>query len=135
VISSRVVTALRVLFGVHFLWNGLNYIFGFIEIPRPPGEMANTLVDTMNESGIFWFAKGTEVIAGLLLITGKWVPLALMLALPISVVIAYVDIALTGRPLYAVIGLINLLWNGGLMLAYLKYYQPFLVRESTPGMR
>jgi putative oxidoreductase len=133
--SDRVITVLRILFGVHFLWNGLNYIFGFMEIPRPPGEMANTLVDTMNASGIFWFAKGTEVVSGLLLIAGQWVPLALLLAFPISVVIAYVDIVLTERPLYAVVGLINLLWNGGLLLAYLKYYRPFLVRSSTPGMR
>ena len=131
--SSRLVTALRVLFGVHFLFNGLNYAFGFMEIPRPPAEMANTLVDTMMASGLFWFAKATEIVTGVLLIIGQWVPLALLLAFPVSVVIAYVDIALTGRPLYAVIGLVNLLWNGGLMLAYLRYYRPFLVRESAPG--
>ena len=89
----------------------------------------------MNESGIFWIAKGTEIVAGALLIAGQFVPLALLCAFVISVVIAYVDIVLTGRPLYAAIGLINLLFNGGLMLAYLKYYRPFLVRNSTPGVR
>jgi putative oxidoreductase len=132
-IPNRVVAVLRILFGVHFLFNGLNYIFHFIDIPRPPAEMANLLVDTMQASGLFWFAKGTEVIAGLMLITGQWVPLALLLAFPVSVNILYVDVALTGVPFYAFLGFVSFVWNAGLMYAYLKFYRPFLVRQSTPG--
>jgi hypothetical protein len=89
----------------------------------------------MQASGLFCFAKGTEVLAGIMLITGQWVPLALLLAFPVSVNILYVDVALTGVPFYAFLGIVNFVWNAGLMYAYLKYYRPFLVRQSTPGVR
>jgi uncharacterized membrane protein YphA (DoxX/SURF4 family) len=133
--ANRLIAVLRILFGVHFLFNGTNYIFHYVDIPKPPNEMANLLVDTMQASGLFWFAKGGEVLSGLMLITGQWVPLALMIAFPISVNILYVDVALTGVPFYAFLGILNFLWNAGLMYAYFKYYRPFLVRESTPGVR
>ena len=132
--SNRIITALRILFGVHFLFNGLNYVFHFIDIPKPPAEMANVVMDALVNSGMFGIAKTVEVVTGLMLITNTYVPLALVLAFPVTIVIAYVDVMLTGVPLYAGLGFVTFLWNGGLMLAYLRYYRSFLVRSATPGM-
>lgn len=134
--SRRIIAALRILFGLHFLFNGLNYMFHFVDIPKPPGgdtAMANVLMDAFVNSGLFVIAKSVEVISGVMLIFNLWVPLALVLAFPVTVIIAYMDVMLTGVPLYAALGAITLIWNGGLMLAYLPYYRPFLVRSATPG--
>jgi hypothetical protein len=130
--SQRIIMTLRILFGIHFLFNGLNYIFHFIDIPKPPAEMANVLMDALVNSGIFGIAKGVEVLTGLMLITNWYVPLALVLALPVTVVITYMDVVLTGVPLYAGLGVVTFLWNAGLMLAYLCYYQPMLVARAQP---
>jgi uncharacterized membrane protein YphA (DoxX/SURF4 family) len=131
--SHRIIMILRVLFGIHFLFNGLNYIFHFIDIPKPPAEMANVLMDALVNSGIFGIAKGVEVLTGLMLILNIYVPLALLVAFPVTIVITYMDVMLTGVPLYAGLGLITFLWNAGLMLAYLKYYRPILAMRTTPG--
>lgn len=132
--SGRIIAVLRILFGLHFLFNGLNYVFHFIDIPKPPAEMANVVMDALVNSGMFSIAKTVEVVTGLMLIANRYVPLALVLAFPVTIVITYVDVMLTGVPLYAGLGLVTLLWNGGLMLAYLRYYRPFLVRSATPGL-
>lgn len=132
-ISQRVIAVLRVLFGLHFLFNGLNYTFHFVDIPKPPAEMANVLMDALVNSGMFSIVKIVEAVTGLLLIVNLYVPLALLVAFPVSVAITYVDVMLTGVPLYAALGLITLLWNGGLMFAYLQYYRPFLAMRAAPG--
>jgi uncharacterized membrane protein YphA (DoxX/SURF4 family) len=131
--SQRIIMTLRILFGIHFLFNGLNYIFHFIDIPKPPAEMANVLMDALVTSGIFDIAKGVEVLTGLMLILNLYVPLALLVAFPVTIVITYMDVMLTGVPLYAGLGLVTFLWNAGLMLAYLKYYRSVLVMRATPG--
>ena len=131
--SRRIVAVLRILFGLHFLFNGLNYIFHFIDIPKPPAEIANVVMDAFVNSGMFWVAKGTEAVTGILLIADLYVPLALVLAFPVTCIITYVDVMLTGVPLYAGLGLVTFLWNGGLMLAYFGYYKPLLVRRATAG--
>jgi uncharacterized membrane protein YphA (DoxX/SURF4 family) len=131
--SQRIIMILRILFGIHFLFNGLNYTFHFIDIPKPPAEMANVLMAALVNSGMFGIAKAVEVLTGLLLILNRFVPLALLVAFPVTIVITYMDVMLTGVPLYAGLGLVTFIWNAGLMLAYFNYYRSVLTPQATPG--
>lgn len=133
--SKHIITAFRLLFGIHFLINGLNYTFHFFEIPTPPGEMAVTLHAEMVRTGMFNVAKGVEIVTGVMLLANAYVPLALVLAFPVTCIIAFVDVFLTGRVLYAWAGILTLVLNGGLMLAYFRYYRPMLEFRAEPGMK
>jgi uncharacterized membrane protein YphA (DoxX/SURF4 family) len=73
----------RVVLGLIFTVFGLNGFFGFIPQPPPP-EAAGAFLGGLASSGYFFpLLKGTEVIAGLLLLTGVWVPVALLALAPI----------------------------------------------------
>jgi len=75
----------RFLLGAVFFVFGLNGFFNFIP-PPPDGvpEGAMKLGAAMAESGyLFPFIKGTEVLCGLLLLSNLFVPLALVVLMPI----------------------------------------------------
>lgn len=75
----------RIILGLVFVVFGLNGFFGFIPIPPHEGAAA-TFMGGLGASGYFFpLLKGTEVIAGLLLLSGRFVPLALTILAPITV--------------------------------------------------
>jgi uncharacterized membrane protein YphA (DoxX/SURF4 family) len=77
----------RFALGGLFLLFGLNGFFQFLPPPAeppPPGAMA--FVGALVQTGYMLpLIKGTEVLAGLLLLSGRYVPLALTLLAPIVV--------------------------------------------------
>jgi len=77
--------AVRILLGLVFLVFGLNGFLWFIPppaAPLPEGAMAFGMA-LMKTGYLFQLLKGTEVLAGLLLLTNRFVPLALALLAPI----------------------------------------------------
>ncbi len=74
----------RVLLGLVFLVFGLNLFFHFIPEPPNPGD-AGTLGMLMFKHGWFLFYGVLYVVAGLLLLVGRYVPVALVLLGPILV--------------------------------------------------
>lgn len=123
------VTAVRILFGVNFIINGLNPFVGIYELP-PPSPAAESLAGALIESGyLFTVVKVVEIIVGLLLLANRFVPLALILIFPISLNIFLFDTIL--EPAAAPIGIMVLLFNVYLCIAYLKYYRPFLVAKAA----
>lgn len=74
-----------------FLLHGLNHWFHFF--PQPPGSspIAANLIGAMIASGMFTFVKILEVVTGLMLLANRWVPLAIVLAAPIAIAIAFLD--------------------------------------------
>jgi hypothetical protein len=83
-------TAARLLLGAIFTLFGLNGFFHFLPAPPPQG-LAAAFVGGLASSGYFFpLLKGTEVIAGLLLLGNRFVPLALTVLAPIVVnIVAY----------------------------------------------
>jgi putative oxidoreductase len=83
--KTKVILAARVLLGLIFLVFGLNGFFHFLPQPPmsgPPAAFAGALF----ASGyMFPLLKGTEVIAGALLLSGRLVPLALTVLAPVVV--------------------------------------------------
>lgn len=78
-------TAVRLALGAIFTVFGLNGFLHFIPAPAPAG-LAAVFVGGLGASGYFFpLLKGTEVIVGLLLLSNRFVPLALTVLAPIVV--------------------------------------------------
>ena len=75
----------RVLLGLIFVVFGLNGFFQFLpppEMNEASGELMGALVAT----GYFMMVvKAVEVVSGLMILTGKYLPLGLILLAPVSV--------------------------------------------------
>lgn len=78
-------TAARGLLGLLFFVFGLNGFLNFMPMPPLAGP-AGDFIGALAASGyMFPLIKGTEVLAGALLLAGRLVPLALVLLAPIIV--------------------------------------------------
>jgi uncharacterized membrane protein YphA (DoxX/SURF4 family) len=128
----------RVLFGINFLLNGLNWWWKILPYPTvgdPPSPGSPEFVQAMIDTGfLFDGIKVVEVIAGVALLMNRFVPLALVVAFPVTVAAWAVDIGLLGHSLRAqVMGWAILLMNSFLMLAYFDAYRPLFRPTAEPG--
>jgi putative oxidoreductase len=105
--KAKIPMVARILLGLVFLASG---IVGLLNLVPPPPDMPERMM-TFNTglmaSGYFFpFLKATETICGLLLISGFFVPLALVILAPISINIFLVHAFLmpSGVPVALVIG-------------------------------
>jgi hypothetical protein len=84
--SRRTVsTVARYIQGAGFLLFGLNGFFHFLPQPPAPVEAASFGAALAATGYMFPLIKGTEVVTGLLLLSNRYVPLALALIAPIIV--------------------------------------------------
>jgi uncharacterized membrane protein YphA (DoxX/SURF4 family) len=85
----------RLLLGLVFLVFGLNGFFHFLPMP-PLADRPGAFMGALAATGyMFPLIKGTEVVAGALLLAGRFVPLALLLLAPVVVNIAAFHVFLT----------------------------------------
>ena len=95
----------RILLGLIFFVFGLNGFLQFLPMPPLP-DQAGAFMGGLAASGYFFpLLKGTEVICGLLLLTGMFVPLALVVLAPIVINIFafHADLAADGLALTVLI--------------------------------
>ncbi len=79
-------TAARVLMGLVFFVFGLNGFLNFLPQPATIPEGALALAGAFMKAGyMFPLIKGTEVIVGVLLLSNRFVPLALAIIAPVVV--------------------------------------------------
>lgn len=83
--NSLIPTGARLALGLIFTVFGLNGFFHFL--PQPPLDgTALQFIGGLAAAGYFFpLLKGTEVLIGLALLTGRYVPLALTVLSPISI--------------------------------------------------
>jgi uncharacterized membrane protein YphA (DoxX/SURF4 family) len=82
--KSFAITA-RVFMGLIFFIVGMNNYFHFFSIPLP-GPRGLLFIQALMQSGYFWgFLKATEIVCGVLLLSGLFVPLALVVLAPIVI--------------------------------------------------
>ena len=76
---NKTTIAVRSILGLLFIVFGVNGFLGFIPTP-PPSEEAGSLLGAMAQSGYFFpVLKIIEIAAGLMLLTNRLVPLAIVL--------------------------------------------------------
>src|SRR4029078_2748531 len=74
----------RYLAGVIFLVFGLNGFLNFIPLP-PPGGIAGQFMGALYASHYLWVIFAFQVIAGVLLLINRYVPLAVAVLAPVIV--------------------------------------------------
>ncbi len=121
----------RILLGLVFFVFGLNGFFNFIP-PPPDGvpEGAMKLGAAMAESGyMFAFIKGTEVLCGALLLANVFVPLALVVLMPIvlNILAFHLFLAPDGTGLAVVILAVQLY----LAWVYRQAFAPLLTARTA----
>ena len=105
----------RVLLGLVFVVFGSNIFLHFIPMPPPPATMAGDFSKALMQSHYIYVVGLLQVIGGLLLLIGRYVPLGLTLLGPVIVNILLFHIFLDRSGLrlaiiVAVLGLF-LLWR------------------------
>jgi uncharacterized membrane protein YphA (DoxX/SURF4 family) len=87
----------RVVVGLPFLLFGLNYFLKFFNPPTPElPDLAKQFVGALAASGYLHVVKVLEVVGGVLVLSGRLVPLGLVLLTPIAVNILLYEIYLLG---------------------------------------
>lgn len=67
----------RTLLGLAFVVFGANAFFNFIPAPPPPAGLAGDYIKVFLASGYIYVIGGMQLISGLMLLTGRFVPLGL----------------------------------------------------------
>ena len=97
----------RYLAGVIFLVMGLNGFLNFIPLP-PPGGMAGQFMGALYVSHYLWVIFAFQVIAGVLLLVNRYVPLAVAILAPVLVNILtfHMLMAPSGLPMALVVAVL-----------------------------
>jgi len=92
---QKVFLGARIILGLIFVVFGLNFFLHFIPMPPPGPQEAQEYLGALFKTGfIFPIIKVLEVVFGLALLFGIFVPLALVILAPIVVNIALVHFIL-----------------------------------------
>jgi len=121
------VVAGRVVFGAWMLADGVNH-FLLPLYPEPTGHqpLALLLMTALVHSRLLDVAMAIQLVSGVVLLAGVFVPVALCVVMPISVCALYWAVLLEHRALSVALALAAFALNGLLMLAYLDYYRGVL---------
>lgn len=122
----------RIFLGIVFLVFGLNGFLGIIPQPLPPPE-ADALLGAFAASGyLMALVKITEIGIGALLLANRFVPLALVVLMPVTLNIflfhAFLDSSLPGM----LIAVLVFAFNVFLIWAYRGHYAPLKDARTMP---
>jgi riboflavin transporter len=130
--SDYFVLWLRIFFGVHLLYSSLRFFAGFEPQPQVPG-LGGEFVRVLTEMGLFPLIKGLEGVVGACLVTNLFVPLVLLVEMPVSVNIFYLNFIVVGTPRQLFSGPQEIILNLLLIIAYGSSYKAVLVPRARPG--
>ena len=130
---SKIPAVLRTLLGLAFVVFGLNYFHPFLPAPAMAPEVMKEVMALMVPfvgAKYMGLVKAIEIIAGLLLISNMFVPLALTLLAPILVGITVFHISLepSGLPLPLVLVVLEI----ACAYFYRDAFRPMLQAKTSP---
>lgn len=141
-IGTTLITFFRCMLGAWMIVNGVNHLLPMVGLPniypQPLGtlHLSNVMLVSMIETGLFDYVKVAELLVGLCLVFNRFVPLALVIGLPLGLVVFYNSIALNLR-FERIFSFYMAVWctymNVVLLLAYIKYYLPMLQYKAPVG--
>jgi putative oxidoreductase len=105
----------RILLGLLFVIMGLNIFLNFIHMPPPPAGLAGDYMHALFMSHYFYVVAVTQIVGGLLVLSGRFTALGLALLIPVIVNILCFHIFLNheGLPLACTVAALALflLWQ------------------------
>ncbi|MDA8020035.1 MAG: DoxX family membrane protein [Thermoanaerobaculia bacterium] len=123
----------RILLGLIFFVFGLNGFFNFLPPPELP-QAAQEFFGALAATGYFLtFVKLTEVVCGLLLLIGRFVPLALTILAPVVLNIVLFHIFLAPAPEGSALGFISLLLGIFVAWCYRDSFGGVLAANAKPA--
>ena len=135
--SRHLPVVARVLLGLVFLASGVFGLLiaaGVVPVPQPsppaPERAAAFLAALAGTGYLFPLIKGTETVAGALLISNRFVPLALALLAPVLVNIVAFHVFLS--PAGIAPGVVLAVLEVYLAWANREAYRPLLAKRTTP---
>jgi putative oxidoreductase len=132
-IKSVSVIIARVVLGLIYFVFGLNFFLHFLPTPPSAGGVADAFVGGLFQSGYFFpMLKSIEVVLGALLLIGLFVPLSLVILMPISLNILLFHAFLT--PGNATMGIVIVLVHVYLAWAYRDHYKPLFNRKASVSL-
>ena len=75
----------RILFGTFMVFASVAYFFDLVEAEPPTGDLLTFMTGIMASKYLMPLAKTVELIAGLSLLSGKFMKVTLLALLPISI--------------------------------------------------
>ncbi len=122
----------RIAFGVHSLVSGSNYFLGYLPQPPTDDTPIGPFIEEMEATGLFAMIKVVETLVGVCLLANRFVPLALVAELPITITIFYLSTFVTESPRSIFTGPRELFYNGFLLVCYAGYYVALAKAVSAP---
>ena len=121
----------RYLAGVIFLVMGLNGFLNFIPLP-PPGGIAGQFIGALYVSHYLWVIFAFQLLAAVLLLVNRYVPLAVALLAPIIVNILsfHALMAPSGLPLALFVAVLWALIFINVRPAFASLFQSLLQRQA-----
>ena len=130
--GARYATAfVRILLGLMCLIFGLNGFLNFMPAPKEMPPEIMTVVGGLMKGGYMYVVSGTEVLVAVLLLTNRFVPLALALFAPIVVGIITFHVAIALKTIAP--GIVVLVMELYLAWAYRGAFCPMLRARVSPG--
>jgi len=123
----------RLILGAIFTFFGLNGFLNFMPMPDPPGAAGEFMAALAATGYMFPLIKAAEVIGGLMLLSGRFVPLSLALLAPgiVNIVLFHVFLAPAGLPMAVLLVLLAVY----LAFSYRDVYRPMLSARARPTAR
>ena len=115
----------RIVLGALVTLVAVNYLF-VSEAPTGQQPLADLLMTSLVNSRLLYVALAVQLIAGLLLLSGFIVPLALTAQMIITSNALFWALILNQSPMLSLLTLVAFAINGLLMIAYLPYYRDIL---------
>lgn len=120
--NSKFTSIVRVVLGIVLVVFGSNKLIDFLPMEAPSGA-AGEFMSSLNATGYIFPVVGVlEVVIGILLLTRKWVPFALILLAPLSINILLFHLFMDLPGL--TIALLVVLLNTILIYKHWRLYRP-----------
>lgn len=120
---KKVTLMLRILMGLVFAGSGVAF-FAMPTPEIPPGPMADFFKGMAATGYFFYLLKATEIVCGLLLLAGRFVPLALVVLAPVILNIFFVHLMIAREGLWL-----------ALVLGAIETYLAFFSAEYSPAVK
>jgi putative oxidoreductase len=118
----------RVILGLPFLIFGINYFFPFAPHPELHGAAIDYMTG-LTKAGYFWpLLRSLEIVIGIALISGYFVPAALAVLAPINLQILLFHLALEPQnvPMAVILAILQVF----LMYRYWAYFKPLFTLKT-----